>query len=90
MKMTTKGVVLASAVASLFSGAAFAADQMKDSKAGGDVKCEGVNECKGKGGCASASHDCSGKNGCKGQSFMKMTEKDCKAKGGKIVADAKK
>lgn len=30
--------------------------------------CKGMNECKGKGGCAVAGkHDCQGKNECKGQ-----------------------
>jgi uncharacterized membrane protein len=90
MKTTTKGLILASAVASLFASAAFAGEPAaKDGKAGGEVKCSGVNECKGKGGCASAKHDCAGKNGCKGEGWTKMGEKECKAKGGKIVADAK-
>jgi hypothetical protein len=47
------------------------------------VKCEGVNECKGHGGCKSASHGCAGQNGCKGQGFVEMSGEDCQAKGGK-------
>jgi hypothetical protein len=90
MKSTTKGMILASAVASLFAGSAFAGDPpAKDAKAGGDVKCAGVNECKGKGACATSKHDCSGMNGCKGQGWVKLAEKECKAKGGKIATDAK-
>ena len=64
---TTKGILIASAVASLFASAAFAGDKempKKDGKAATEVKCEGANECKGKGWTAMA------------------TEKDCKAKGG--------
>src|SRR3954452_22770857 len=28
--------------------------------------CGGLNECKGKSGCANDAHDCAGKNDCKG------------------------
>ncbi len=28
--------------------------------------CKGMNECKGQGGCTTASNDCAGKNECKG------------------------
>ncbi|HUJ27907.1 MAG TPA: hypothetical protein VLW85_17925 [Myxococcales bacterium] len=86
-KKTLKGVAIAGALASLMAPAvAFAG---KDAKAG--VRCEGSNDCKGKGGCKSASHDCAGKNGCKGQSFtMEKTAKDCEAKGGKMADHGKK
>ena len=50
------------------------------------IHCEGVNDCKGKGGCKSAKNDCKGKNACKGKSFAEMTEEDCKAKGGTVAA----
>ena len=58
--------------------------------AGGDqVVCDGINACKGQGGCAGAGHACAGKNACKGQGHTKTTEADCKAKGGKVVEPAK-
>lgn len=35
--------------------------------------CKGLNDCKGKGGCAVAGkHDCAGKNECKGQGGCDM------------------
>ncbi len=35
--------------------------------------CKGLNDCKGKGGCAVAGkHDCAGKNDCKGQGGCDM------------------
>jgi hypothetical protein len=35
--------------------------------------CMGINECKGKGGCAvPESHSCAGKNECKGQGGCNM------------------
>jgi len=83
--MSMKNAVLASAVASLFlSGAAFAKE--KDAKkASKSVMCEGINECKGHGGCKSASNACKGQNGCKGQGLTETaSDKDCKDKGGKV------
>jgi uncharacterized membrane protein len=88
MKKTMKGAIIASAVASMFAVGAFAAD--KTAKAGGDVKCSGVNDCKGKGACAGANNSCKGQNGCKGQGVTMMKTDDCTKKGGKVVADAAK
>ena len=91
MNKTIKGIVFASAVASMFASAAFAGDKApkKDAKAGADteVRCGGVNECKGKGACGGATHGCAGENACKGKGWIKLSDKDCKAKGGTIVAD---
>ena len=84
--MSTKGALIAAMAAGLFSAAApviaHAADAAK-------VHCEGVNACKGKGGCHSASNSCAGKNGCKGKGWMEMSEKECKDKGGKAAPAAK-
>jgi uncharacterized membrane protein len=88
-----KGTMIASAVAALFAFGAYAADQApaKDTKAAAaNVKCTGVNECKGKGACGGAGNACAGKNECKGKGVTAMTEADCKTKGGTVVADAKK
>ena len=88
-----KSTLVASAVASLFALGVYAADKApaKDSKAAAaNVKCTGVNECKGKGACAGAGNACAGKNECKGKGVSQMSEADCKAKGGAILADAKK
>lgn len=38
--------------------------------------CVGKNECKGKGGCKTASNACAGKNECKGKGGCSM--RDCK------------
>lgn len=86
--MTIKGALVATAVAGLFASAtpyAVAAD-----KESAKVKCQGVNACKGKGGCKSMDNTCKGHNGCKGKGWTSMTDKDCKAKGGTVVADADK
>ena len=55
--------------------------------------CKGMNDCKGKGGCASdaAKHACKGKNECKGMGACKTDKNacagknECKGKGGCAV-----
>jgi uncharacterized membrane protein len=79
-----KGIMIATAVATLaVSGSLTAAAQDKAKME--PIKCAGVNECKGKGGCKSAQNDCKGKNACKGHGFVEMKDaKDCTAKGGMV------
>ena len=57
---------------------------------GDNVKCYGVNSCKGTGGCAGAGHGCAGKNACKGQGFVETTKDDCAKRGGKVNAPESK
>ena len=69
-------LALATAAAVMFSSApltaANAADEAK-------VKCEGVNACKGKGACGTASNACAGKNACGGKGFLMLTQAECDA-----------
>jgi hypothetical protein len=86
--MNAKSLVIAGAAATLFLSGAVPA--MAADAAGGDqVVCEGINACKGQGGCAGAGHACAGKNACKGQGQTRTTAADCKAKGGKVVEATK-
>ncbi len=86
--MSTKGILIATAAATLFlSGAGIA---RADEKMGGDeVRCAGINACKGQGSCASAHNSCAGKNACKGQGISKTSAADCKAKGGTVAPEKK-
>ena len=87
MDRRSTGALVAISVAALFSaGSAFATShdgggEKKDAK----VKCMGVNECAGKGGCASAHNECAGKNKCKGQGVVMMSAEECTKKGGKTA-----
>ena len=83
--MSTKGALIAAAVAGLFASATPLIASAKDAK----IHCQGVNSCKGKGGCKGADHACKGQNGCKGKGFVEMTEKQCKEKGGTVVSGEK-
>lgn len=82
----TAGVLLAATAAALFSTAniAYAAGA---SAAGDQVKCSGVNACKGMSECATAKNSCKGHNSCKGQGWMSMTKADCDAKGGTVMQE---
>ena len=75
------GVLLAAAAAGLFATAPVA----QAAKHEGKVMCEGVNACKGKGACKTASSSCKGMNACKGKGAMEMSMADCTAKGGKAA-----
>lgn len=46
------------------------------------VKCSGVNACKGQSACATATTSCKGHNACKGQGWVETTAADCETQGG--------
>lgn len=54
--------------------------------AGADIKCMGVNECKGQGACGvPGGHSCAGQNECKGKGWVEASEVECTSKGGKVM-----
>ena len=78
--MKSRAITLASAAAALFiAGAAGTAFADHHEKSEAKIKCEGVNECKGKGACSSAKNSCAGENSCKGKGFLMMTAEECSA-----------
>lgn len=91
MKKPLQGLAIAAAVASLFASSAFAGDKKaaapkKDDKAAAKVRCEGINECKGKGECGGKEgNSCAGTNECKGKGWIQVPEAECKKKGGKVA-----
>ena len=80
--MTTKGATIAALAAGLFMTAAPLTVSAGDTA---QVHCQGVNSCKGKSACNSATNSCAGKNSCKGKGWLELPEKDCKAKGGTVT-----
>lgn len=94
MKNMTKSAWVASAVATMFSMGAYAADQPTKGKPAKEtsaaVHCAGINACKGKGECNGPNHGCAGANDCKGKGWVTVkSEKECKDKGGKVLGDEK-
>jgi uncharacterized membrane protein len=87
MTMTRKtmtGLLLASTAAALF-GAAHIASAAEETATSADVKCMGINACKGTAECATANNGCKGHNSCKGQGWVHATREECDAKGGKVI-----
>lgn len=55
--------------------------------AASDVKCLGINECKGQAQCGGApgGHSCAGQNECKGKGWLKVSAAECTEKGGTVL-----
>src|SRR2546426_11557450 len=85
-----KGILIASAAASLIMAGALTA-RADEKKAGGDNgNCAGVNACKGQGSCATAENSCAGKNGGKGKGGGEVATAGRTKKGGKGAEERKK
>ncbi len=78
------GLALASAAATLIVTGMSASGVANAGEKVAQVKCSGINSCKGKSACATATTACAGQNSCKGKGWIKTTAKVCKDKGGKI------
>jgi uncharacterized membrane protein len=84
MDRVSKGILIAAAAATLLATGAVQA--RAEEKAGGDVKCLGINSCKGKGSCAGAGNSCAGQNSCKGKGIISVPKAECEKKGGKVIS----
>src|SRR5438094_9772941 len=85
-----KGILIASAVASLIMAGALTARADEGEKGGDAGNCAGVNACKGQGSCATAENSCAGKNGGKGKGVVEMSAAAGAQKGGQGGEKAKK
>jgi hypothetical protein len=67
--------------------AATPAESGSEAAASGDVKCLGINECKGQAQCGGApgGHSCAGQNECKGKGWLKVSAAECTEKGGSVL-----
>ena len=91
MKNRITSALIVSAVCAMFAtGAAHAGEGKATKTTSKEVKCAGINECKGHGACAGAGNSCAGQNGCKGQGWTKVeSEKACTDKGGTVLVAKK-
>jgi uncharacterized membrane protein len=79
-------MLLAAAVAGILSAGPLVTTSSAAEE--GNVKCYGVNACKGQGACGGKGHSCAGKNACKGQGYLEMSKDDCVEKGGRLTEKA--
>lgn len=70
------GVALATAAALAFSTVSMSTASAGEAAM---VKCEGVNSCKGKSACKTATSECKGHNSCSGKGFLELSKADCDA-----------
>lgn len=64
----------------------FAACTIVSSVHAADVRCGGINACKGQSACQTASSSCKGQNACKGQGWTEAgTASECTSKGGNVL-----
>ena len=76
--MTNKGAIIAAMAAGLFSAGAPLSASAAD---GAKVHCQGVNSCKGKSACSTATSGCAGQNSCKGRAGLRCPRRTAKPKG---------
>ncbi len=80
----TAGATLATAAAALFLAGAATTITPSPVQAA-DVKCVGINACKGHGECKTASNECKGLNSCKGHGWVSTASaEECTSKGGTV------
>ncbi len=84
--MSRNSFVLASAAAALFLAGVVAPANAAEE---GEIKCEGVNSCKGESACKTANSECAGHNSCKGKGFVMLTPEECKAAKAQAAAGKK-
>jgi len=80
-RRTFTRIAMATAAAAMFSAAPVTAVQAGSDA---DVKCYGVNKCKGHNDCKTATNACKGHASCKGQGFIKMSQHACEEIGGSV------
>lgn len=78
--MSKTSVAIAATAAALFAGAVITSGAQA-----ANIKCSGVNSCKGMSACKTASSSCKGMNSCKGMGFVELSAADCTKQGGKEI-----
>jgi len=82
----TARLALAASAAALFATAAAAPVFADEGQGSTQVKCMGINACKGQTKCKTATNACAGHNSCKGMGWLlSPSREECEKQGGKVV-----
>jgi uncharacterized membrane protein len=73
--MSAKSCAVATAVALMFISHGFVA-RADSSVVAAQVRCFGINNCRGQSFCATAKNACAGQNACKGQGWLRVSRQD--------------
>ena len=84
VRKTTGAAVAIAAATMLLAGCDSMPGKSEARSSSADVHCHGINACKGKTACATATNKCNGMNSCKGKGWLPMSASECAAKGGKV------
>lgn len=78
-----RGAAIATAVGLTFIAGYEAVKWASPGAQGADVRCFGINSCKGTTACSTRWNACNGQNDCKGKGWLSVqSEPECTAKGG--------
>jgi uncharacterized membrane protein len=79
-------LALAASAAALFATTVASPAFASDAKDSSQVKCMGINACKGQTKCKTASNACAGQNSCKGMGWLlSPSAEECMKQGGKVI-----
>jgi uncharacterized membrane protein len=84
--MNAKSLSVATTVALLFISGGFVIHAENNVRAA-QVRCFGINSCKGQSFCATAKNACAGQNACKGQGWLRVSREECSTKGGRVLPE---
>ncbi|MES2935088.1 MAG: hypothetical protein V4805_16545 [Pseudomonadota bacterium] len=84
------GTLLAAAAAAMALSGSVNAAATTPVYANDNVKCVGINSCRGKGACATATNACKGHNSCSGKGYVRTTAAACLDLGGGMLLDTAK
>jgi hypothetical protein len=87
--MKNRSALVASAAAAMFVAGFAGGTHAEESGDEVQIKCEGVNSCKGKSDCQTAQNSCVGQNSCSGKGFLMMSKAECDAAKAKVKASEK-
>lgn len=86
MGKTIKGTLIALSAASFFACGGDDGPNTTESTQAQQVKCAGINSCKGHSDCSGTDNDCKGLNDCAGKGYLHVASKaECDEKGGTVI-----
>ena len=81
----TSNIALAVAAAGMFAFAPMVVNAADNA----NVKCYGINSCKGQNDCKTAFNECKGHGSCKGMGFKEVSMEKCTEMGGSLESKRK-
>ena len=82
-----RGAAIAAAVGVVFAAGYEAVRSSAPEGSGGNVRCFGINSCKGTTACSTRWNACNGQNECKGKGWISVgSVEECRERGGELLS----